>query len=133
MREPLKPWLPDDDHAIVLPWASVIVIIVLLKLALTCAVPEVMFLRSRRRRRGAAVIFAIGQQHDSPFARRWKLPHGQLEGVANIGCLPRDGRGNIIHLGSGLEGCLNRGISAKDNQPSLISLFHLPEGTLEEV
>src|SRR5262249_33158654 len=52
------PWLPEDDHAIVLPWASVIVIIVLLKLALTCAVPEVMFLRSRRRRRGVAV-FAI--------------------------------------------------------------------------
>src|SRR5207237_3272266 len=50
---------PDDDQAIALPWASVIVIIVLLKLALTCAVPEVMFLRSRRRRRGAAVLFAI--------------------------------------------------------------------------
>ena len=53
-REPLKPWLPDDDQAIVLPCASVIVIIVLLKLACTCANPEVMFLRSRRRRRGAA-------------------------------------------------------------------------------
>src|SRR5579864_253698 len=59
LREPLKPWLPEEDHAIVLPWASVIVIIVLLKLALTCAVPEGMFLRSRRRRRGAAVLFAI--------------------------------------------------------------------------
>jgi hypothetical protein len=35
------------------------VIIVLLKVAATCAVPEVMFLRSRRRRRGAAVLFAI--------------------------------------------------------------------------
>src|ERR1700740_688097 len=52
-REPLKPWLPDDDHAIALPWASVIVIIVLLNDAFTWAVPEVMFLRSRRRRRGA--------------------------------------------------------------------------------
>src|SRR5262249_2043176 len=49
-REPLNPWLPEDDHAIVLPWASVIVIIVLLNVAATCAVPEVMFLRSRRRR-----------------------------------------------------------------------------------
>src|ERR1700692_2495081 len=66
LREPLKPWLPDDDHAIVFPWASVIVIIVLLKLALTCAVPEVMFLRSRRRRRGAAVLFAI---YDQLFGR----------------------------------------------------------------
>src|ERR1700674_4370281 len=54
LREPLNPWLPEDDHAIVLPWASVIVIIVLLKVAATCAVPEVMFLRSRRRKRGAA-------------------------------------------------------------------------------
>src|SRR5579883_2472848 len=54
LREPLKPWLPDDDHAIALPWASVIVIIVLLNVALTWAVPEVMFLRSRRRRRGVA-------------------------------------------------------------------------------
>src|SRR5215472_19233869 len=54
LREPLKPWLPADDHAIVFPWASVIVIIVLLKVAFTCAVPEVMFFRSRRRRRGAA-------------------------------------------------------------------------------
>src|SRR5947208_12257683 len=59
LRDPLKPWLPDDDQAIALPWASVIVIIVLLKVALTCAVPEVMFLRSRRRRRGDAVLFAI--------------------------------------------------------------------------
>src|SRR5262245_23300155 len=41
--------VPDDDQAMVLPWASVMVIIVLLKEALTCATPEVMFLRSRRR------------------------------------------------------------------------------------
>src|SRR5690242_15284166 len=54
LREPLKPMLPDDDQAIVLPWASVIVISVLLNVALTCATPDVMFLRSRRRKRGAA-------------------------------------------------------------------------------
>ena len=53
-RDPLKPWLPDEDHAIVLPWASVIVIIVLLNEAFTWAVPDVMFLRSRLRSRGAA-------------------------------------------------------------------------------
>ena len=29
------------------------------QVAATCAVPEVMFLRSRRRRRGAAAVFAI--------------------------------------------------------------------------
>src|ERR1700681_4657702 len=35
----------------VLPCASVIVIVVLLKLAFTCATPETIFLRSRRRTR----------------------------------------------------------------------------------
>src|SRR5918995_2057075 len=42
-----------------LPWASVMVIMVLLKVALTCATPEEMFLRSRRRRRGL-VSLAMG-------------------------------------------------------------------------
>jgi hypothetical protein len=41
--------VPDDDQAMVLPCASVMVIMVLLKVALTCATPEEMFLRSRRR------------------------------------------------------------------------------------
>lgn len=52
MRDPLKPWLPADAQAMVLPWTSVIVMIVLLNVALTWAMPEVMFLRSRRRTRG---------------------------------------------------------------------------------
>src|SRR5215831_21341067 len=70
LREPLKPWLPADDHAIVFPWASVIVIIVLLKVAFTCAVPEVMFFRSRRRRRGAAAaVLAIYHLPQLPFRR----------------------------------------------------------------
>src|SRR5665213_2015276 len=46
--------VPDDDQAMVLPCASVIVIMVLLNVAFTCATPDVMFLRSRRRMRGAA-------------------------------------------------------------------------------
>jgi len=37
-----------EDQLIALPCASVIVIMVLLKLAFTCATPAVMFLRSRR-------------------------------------------------------------------------------------
>src|SRR5262245_51624231 len=49
LRDPLKPMVPADDQAIVLPCASVMVIIVLLNEALTCATPEVMFLRSRLR------------------------------------------------------------------------------------
>src|SRR5215831_13765256 len=55
LREPLKPIVPADDQAIVLPCTSVIVIIVLLKLAFTCATPEAMFLRSRRRTRVASL------------------------------------------------------------------------------
>src|ERR1700724_3773549 len=51
--------VPADDQEIVLPCASVIVIIVLLKVELTCATPDAMFLRSRRRTRVAS--FAILQ------------------------------------------------------------------------
>ena len=51
LREPLNPKLPDDDQAIVLPCASVMVILVLLNVALTCATPDAIFLRSRRRGR----------------------------------------------------------------------------------
>ena len=46
------PQSPDaEDQLIALPCASVMVIMVLLKLALTCATPLEMFLRSRRRMR----------------------------------------------------------------------------------
>src|SRR5690606_14687929 len=51
LREPLKPIVPAEDHEIVFPWASVMVIIVLLNVEETCATPEAMFLRSRRRTR----------------------------------------------------------------------------------
>src|SRR6202163_2532216 len=47
--------VPDDDQAIVLPCASVTVIMVLLNDAFTCATPEAMFLRSRRRTRVASL------------------------------------------------------------------------------
>ena len=62
LREPLNPIVPEDDQAMVLPCASVMVIIVLLNVAFTCATPAVMFLRSRRRTRVAApglVVVAI--------------------------------------------------------------------------
>src|SRR5438046_6405905 len=49
LREPLKPTLPDDAHAIVLPWGSVMVTSVLLKLDLMCAWACAMFFFSRRR------------------------------------------------------------------------------------
>jgi len=64
LREPLKPMVPDDDQAMVLPCASVMVIIVLLNDAFTWATPDAMFLRSRRRTRVASLpIF-------NPFAAR---------------------------------------------------------------
>ena len=59
MREPLKPIAPDDDQEMVFPWASVMVIMVLLKLAFTCATPEVMFLRSRRLTRAGSLAIAV--------------------------------------------------------------------------
>src|SRR5215470_4738134 len=54
--------VPADDQAMVLPWASVMVIMVLLNEAFTCATPDAMFLRSRRRTRVASLPI-----HD-PFA-----------------------------------------------------------------
>jgi hypothetical protein len=54
LRLPLKPIIPAELHAMALPCASVMVIMVLLKLAFTCATPAVMFLRSLLRRRCGA-------------------------------------------------------------------------------
>jgi len=55
LAEPLKPIVPADDQAMVLPCASVMVMVVLLNDELTCAMPEAMFLRSRRRTRVASL------------------------------------------------------------------------------
>src|SRR6516165_8058105 len=55
LRDPLKPIVPADDQAIVLPCASVMVMVVLLNDEFTCATPEAMFLRSRRRTRVASL------------------------------------------------------------------------------
>src|SRR5262249_14148450 len=64
--------VPADDQAIVLPCASVIVIMVLLNEAATCATPDTMFFRSRRRTRVASLPIL------NPFApaRRYgRRPH----------------------------------------------------------
>src|SRR5512146_1196798 len=50
--------MPALDQEMVFPWASVMVIMVLLNEAFTCATPEVMFLRSRRLTRAGSL--AIG-------------------------------------------------------------------------
>ncbi len=49
LREPLKPTLPDDAHAIVFPCGSLMLTIVLLKLDLMWAWACAMFFFSRRR------------------------------------------------------------------------------------
>src|SRR6185437_11125966 len=54
-RDPLNPIVPADDQAMVLPCASVMVMVVLLNDEFTCATPEAMFLRSRRRTRVASL------------------------------------------------------------------------------
>src|SRR5215213_99051 len=57
LREPLNPTLPDVAHAIVLPWGSVMVTIVLLKLDLMWAWACAMFFFSRRLDFLAPVFF----------------------------------------------------------------------------
>src|SRR3954469_15964971 len=55
LREPLKPWPPDEAHERALPWRSVIVMIVLLKDACTWQTPSLTFLRTFLRTRCAAL------------------------------------------------------------------------------
>jgi hypothetical protein len=43
--DPLKPAFPDDPHATVFPLRSVIVMVVLLKVALMCATPSASMTR----------------------------------------------------------------------------------------
>src|SRR6185436_4144334 len=57
LREPLKPLLPQVAQASALPWRSVIVTIVLLNDACTCAMPSATFLRTFLRTR--VLAFAI--------------------------------------------------------------------------
>src|ERR1700757_5222618 len=62
--------VPADDQAMVLPWTSVIVIMVLLNDAFTCATPEAIFLRSRRRTRVASlpIVSPFGSEPAAPVA-----------------------------------------------------------------
>src|SRR6516165_6076282 len=87
LREPLKPIVPADDQAIVLPCTSVIVIIVLLNDAFTWATPEAMFLRSRRRTRVASlpILNPLGSDrphrlpsHHCPFGALFLLAGNRL-------------------------------------------------------
>src|SRR5919112_3519633 len=66
---------PAEDQEIVLPWASVMVIMVLLNEAFTCATPETMFLRSRRRTRVASLAIQVGPSNAPvmPGAREFRF------------------------------------------------------------
>src|ERR1700730_7211653 len=67
--------VPALDQEMVLPWASVMVIMVLLNEAFTCATPEVMFLRSRFLTRagslaiGLLLLLLAGDGLGGPLAR----------------------------------------------------------------
>src|SRR3989337_1887371 len=78
LREPLNPMVPEEDQASVLPCASVIVIMVLLKDAFTCATPEVMFFFSLRRTfvRAWACSFAISSKLQVPVGGWKAIPGG---------------------------------------------------------
>src|SRR6185437_1419520 len=58
LREPLKPIMPADDHDTALPCWSVMVMIVLLKVAATCATPTTTFFFSFLRARPAPAFFS---------------------------------------------------------------------------
>src|SRR6185312_16318743 len=58
LREPLKPIMPADDQEIALPCVSVIVMIVLLNVAATCATPTTIFFFSFLRARPAPFFSA---------------------------------------------------------------------------
>ena len=96
MREPLKPIVPADDHAMVLPCASVMVMVVLLNDEFTCAMPEAMFLRSRRRGRavaGFAIFFlqtfriAAETADDQTYFVTFFLPAMALAGPLRVRAL----------------------------------------------
>src|ERR1700677_2221175 len=84
LREPLKPIVPAEDQDMVLPCASVIVIIVLLNVELTWATPDTMFLRSLRRTRVASL--AMG----SSFGRARSAENRQIAAGFRLLLLARD-------------------------------------------
>src|SRR5450830_1448003 len=99
--------VPDDDQAMVLPCASVMVIMVLLNDAATCATPDAMFLRSRRRTRVASLPILLSFRGPLPsgagdccyqvFSAVFFLPAMVLDGPLRVRALvcvrwPRTGR-----------------------------------------
>src|SRR5262245_18895476 len=71
---------PADDQEMASPWASVMVIIVLLKLACTWATPEVMSFFSRRRTRVLSLALL--------YSRMCKLTQAESNARAALSGLP---------------------------------------------
>src|SRR3990167_3624746 len=81
LREPLKPWPPEDAHDRALPCRSVIVMIVLLKDACTWQTPSDTFLRTFLRTRCAALLagaFAMTFLFPDYFLSAWAALRGPL-------------------------------------------------------
>src|SRR5512140_132430 len=81
LREPLKPWPPEEAHDKALPCRSVMVMIVLLKDACTCATPSDTFLRTFLRTRCAALLagaFAMTVLFRDYFFSAWAALRGPL-------------------------------------------------------
>src|SRR5579862_229552 len=86
--------MPDDDHEIALPLWSVIVMIVLLKVAATCATPTTTFFFSFLRARAAPAGFAI-------LLRHFLLAGDRLGGTlaragVGVGALAADGQAAAV-------------------------------------
>src|SRR5437762_10291715 len=67
--DPLKPALPDEPHATVLPWLSVIVTVVLLKVAAICAIPSA----STTRFVFLPVAMCVCHSEQSEQGTRWRV------------------------------------------------------------
>ncbi len=100
--EPLKPALPDEPHETVLPCVSVIVMVVLLNVALTCATPSasttffaffpvamcyfVTFFLPAIARRGPFFVRALvcvrWPRTGSP--RRWRMPRYEPMSISRL-------------------------------------------------
>src|SRR5215470_14780542 len=93
--------VPDDDQAMVLPCASVMVIMVLLKVALTCATPEEMFLRSRRRGLPRVpVCGSLAMSSQAPVKRQGDEA-ARTSGSSAVRGRPRGSGGRLLFSGDG--------------------------------
>src|SRR5262245_38398932 len=113
LREPLNPTLPALAQVMTWPSVSVMVTIVLLKLACTCATPVVLTLRSRLR------VFLTSATQNPPFRPRGPAGSALLRRA-------RLGRGRTLHPARGLLGTfagagVGLGALAPDRQPATVT------------